>query len=227
MNRVILSAAICIATVTVVAGSLWLRRTDEPTAAPAAASAPPATIVAPAVTAALLPPAKFDVVRVNPQGLAVLAGRAMPNSEVTVFDGATEIGRAKADMRGEWVIVPETGLPPGTHTLRLGAPTPGAQQSAGDDQVTVIVPTSGGAAAAAPADGKLAAAAIPRSAVDPDMAVHEKRLIVRPGSNLWRIARDSYGDGKRYTVIYGANRDRIGDPDLIYPGQVFTLPAKN
>ncbi len=51
--------------------------------------------------------------------------------------------------------------------------------------------------------------------------------MVRPGNNLWRIARDTYGDGTRYTVIYGANRGQIGDPDLIYPGQIFTLPPKN
>ena len=30
--------------------------------------------------------------------------------------------------------------------------------------------------------------------------------------------------GKRYTVIFGANRDKIRDPDLIYPGQIFVLP---
>ena len=223
MKRVILGAAIAIAIVTVVAGGLWLRRTGEPTVAPTDTSAPPATIAAPV---ALPPPAKFDVVRVNPQGFAVLAGRAVPNTEVTAFDGATAIGRAKADARGEWVIVPDAALPPGTHTLRLSAP--GAQQADGEDQVSLIVPVaSGGVAAAMSANGTLAAAASPPRGVDPGKVVQERSLVVRPGSNLWRIARDSYGDGNRYTVIYGANRDRIGDPDLIYPGQVFTLPARN
>jgi nucleoid-associated protein YgaU len=219
MKRVIFSAAICIAIVAVAAGSVWLRRAGEPTAAPADTAAPPATIAAPVVTEALPPPAKFDVVRVNPQGLAVLAGRAAPNSEVTVFDGVTVIGRTKADARGEWAIVAETGLAPGTHTLRLSAPTPGAQQAAGDDQVAIIVPEASG--------GAVAAATIASRPVAPDKAAQEKTLVVRPGSNLWRIARDSYGDGNRYTIIYGANRNRIDDPDLIYPGQVFTLPEKN
>ena len=41
---------------------------------------------------------------------------------------------------------------------------------------------------------------------------------------LWRIARDTYGHGIQYTVIYGANKDQIRDPDLIYPGQIFSLP---
>ena len=29
-----------------------------------------------------------------------------------------------------------------------------------------------------------------------------------------------------YVQVYEANKDRIRDPDLIYPGQVFTIPAK-
>ena len=48
--------------------------------------------------------------------------------------------------------------------------------------------------------------------------------MVQPGNTLWRIARDTYGRGVQYTVIYGANKDQIRDPDLIYPGQIFTLP---
>ena len=51
----------------------------------------------------------------------------------------------------------------------------------------------------------------------------DTRLIIR-GDNLWRISEATYGLGKRYTVIFGANRDKIRDPDLIYPGQIFVLP---
>ena len=49
-------------------------------------------------------------------------------------------------------------------------------------------------------------------------------VIVQPGNSLWRIARRTYGQGLQYTVIYEANKDRIGDPNLIYPGQIFTVP---
>jgi nucleoid-associated protein YgaU len=51
----------------------------------------------------------------------------------------------------------------------------------------------------------------------------DTRLIVR-GDNLWRISEAKYGLGQRYTVIFGANRDKIRNPDLIYPGQIFVLP---
>ena len=47
---------------------------------------------------------------------------------------------------------------------------------------------------------------------------------MQPGNSLWRIARRVYGDGVQYTIIYRANQKQIGDPDLIYPGQVFQVP---
>jgi nucleoid-associated protein YgaU len=50
------------------------------------------------------------------------------------------------------------------------------------------------------------------------------RLVVQPGTNLWRIARRVYGQGTRYTVIYQANREQIRDPNRIYPGQTFQVP---
>jgi nucleoid-associated protein YgaU len=49
-------------------------------------------------------------------------------------------------------------------------------------------------------------------------------MIIRRGDNLWRIARRLYGRGVRYSTIYEANTDQIGDPDRIYPGQVFVIP---
>ena len=46
------------------------------------------------------------------------------------------------------------------------------------------------------------------------------------GDCLWKIAKRFYGSGAKYTVIYNANRGVIGgNPNLIYPGQVLTIPA--
>lgn len=45
------------------------------------------------------------------------------------------------------------------------------------------------------------------------------------GDCLWRIAQSHLGSGIRWTEIYEANRDLIGDPDLIYPDQVFEIPG--
>lgn len=49
---------------------------------------------------------------------------------------------------------------------------------------------------------------------------------VRRGDSLWRISRSTYGKGSRYPVIFGANRNQIRNPNLIYPGQIFVLPKK-
>ncbi|KPA22281.1 LysM domain/BON superfamily protein [Shimia sp. SK013] len=49
-------------------------------------------------------------------------------------------------------------------------------------------------------------------------------ITVQPGSSLWAIARERYGEGPMYVRVFEANKDKIRDPDLIYPGQVFTVP---
>ena len=49
--------------------------------------------------------------------------------------------------------------------------------------------------------------------------------VVQPGSTLWAISRETYGSGVLFVNIFEANRDQIRDPDLIYPGQIFELPA--
>ncbi|PKP74845.1 MAG: peptigoglycan-binding protein LysM, partial [Alphaproteobacteria bacterium HGW-Alphaproteobacteria-6] len=50
-------------------------------------------------------------------------------------------------------------------------------------------------------------------------------VTVQPGYTLWGIAKSSYGEGILYVRVYEANRAMIRDPDLIYPGQIFTVPA--
>jgi len=49
--------------------------------------------------------------------------------------------------------------------------------------------------------------------------------VVQPGSTLWAISRENYGSGVLFVRIFEANKDQIRDPDLIYPGQIFDLPA--
>lgn len=49
---------------------------------------------------------------------------------------------------------------------------------------------------------------------------------VRGGESLWRISgsADVYGDGRGWRRLFEANRDRIRNPDLIYPGQEIRIP---
>jgi nucleoid-associated protein YgaU len=52
----------------------------------------------------------------------------------------------------------------------------------------------------------------------------EKTYTVVSGDTLSKIAKREYGDANKWHAIYDANRDKIKNPDLIYPGQVLTLP---
>lgn len=58
-----------------------------------------------------------------------------------------------------------------------------------------------------------------------DNSVQPKTYTVKSGDCLWNIAKQFYGSGSDYTKIYNANKGTIGgNPNLICPGQVLTLP---
>lgn len=54
--------------------------------------------------------------------------------------------------------------------------------------------------------------------------VQQRTYTVKKGDCLWNIAKKYYGKGSLYTKIYDANRDKIKNPNLIYPGQVLKIP---
>ena len=109
------------------------------------------------------------------------------------------LGRDVTGPDGRWRITPERGVEPNVYTLRA-------------DQID--------------ARGNVVArVAIPFARSKPLAGLGEDTVVVvQPGNSLWWIARNTYGSGLAYSVIYEANRDQIKDPDLIYPGQVFALP---
>ena len=56
-------------------------------------------------------------------------------------------------------------------------------------------------------------------------SITTRRYQVIKGDTLYDIAAKTLGDPNRWPEIYNLNRDKIEDPDLIYPGQVLKLPA--
>ncbi|MDF2120351.1 LysM peptidoglycan-binding domain-containing protein [Roseiarcaceae bacterium H3SJ34-1] len=103
--------------------------------------AAPATVetpAAPQIAAAIKP--QFDVVRVEPTGEAVAAGRAEPKSKVILLASGKPVGEAEADAAGQFVII-ATPLPPGDHLLSLRAVGKGELLS--DQTVAVVVPERG------------------------------------------------------------------------------------
>lgn len=58
-----------------------------------------------------------------------------------------------------------------------------------------------------------------------DNTVQPKTYTVKSGDCLYNIAKKIYGSGADYNKIYNANKDVVGgNPNLIYPGQVLTIP---
>jgi LysM repeat protein len=56
-------------------------------------------------------------------------------------------------------------------------------------------------------------------------APQQTTYTVKSGDCLWNIAKKYLGDGSRYNEIYELNKDKITNPNLIYPNQVLTLPS--
>lgn len=258
----------------------------------------------------------FDVVRIDPQGNTVMAGRAAPLSTVIVLDGEAEIGRVAADGRGEWVFIPSEALGSGTHELSLRVDQDGSEPLVSDSVVVMSIPEQdgdiliietardGGASRILQAPSQKTAVDLSVETVDyddqgrvflsgqalagnsiqvyldntfagrtevdstgywsiestelampgqhtiradeldsesmviarvevpfnrqpPQPGAQTGAITVVKGNSLWRIARRVYGEGVMFTLIYEANQDQIKDPDLIYPGQVFSLPVRD
>ena len=132
--------------------------------------------------------------------VVAIAGSALPRVDVRIYLDDTFIQAVRANDEGNWLIeVPDTELSPGAHILR-------ADQTIGEGrvQLRILQPFETG------------------NTLDP--AIAEGGVIVKPGNSLWQIARQLYGTGVRYTLIFRENSEQIEDPDKIYPGQIFRLP---
>ena len=133
------------------------------------------------------------------QGKAIFSGTATPNATIRVYLDTNFEAVISADPTGKWVFEPTNLVYAGDHVLRLD------QILEGDDvEIRVEQPFN------------------TAEALDMDLA--ESHAIIKPGNNLWHVARRVYGSGTLYTQIFRANDERIRDPNLIYPGQKFLLP---
>jgi nucleoid-associated protein YgaU len=170
-----------------------------PAAPPAAQPASATAEAAPTPAPTTAPPLSLDTIDYTQDGRAMLSGHTLPGSDLIIYLDNASLGAAKADPNGRWTFVPEAKSPIGEHEVRVDM-----VDGAGKVEARVKVPFA-----------------------QPDFSqvkLTEDTVIVQPGNSLWRIARRTYGQGLQFTVIYEANKDRIGDPNLIYPGQIFTLP---
>jgi len=145
----------------------------------------------------------LDTIAYDTEGDVVMAGRGPAESDVRFYLDNQPIHLAQIGAAGGW----STELPqvdPGTYTLRL-------------DQVD--------------AEGTVSSRIeTPFLREEPETiraittASGESVVTVQWGNTLWAIAQELLGDGVMYVQIYEANREQIRNPDLIYPGQIFTIP---
>ena len=59
----------------------------------------------------------------------------------------------------------------------------------------------------------------------PEPKKSPKTHTVKSGDTMWAIAKKYYGNGSQYPKIHKANKDKIKNPNLIYPGQKLTIPV--
>jgi hypothetical protein len=147
-------------------------------------------------------PLALETVDYDESGIIIFSGRAIPGTRVRVLADEVEIGSTLADASGRWSLTAGSAFAPGIYDLQIDM----LDESG---RVTAVI-------------------ALPFERATPQEAARANaagQVIVQPGNSLWRIARRIYGQGLQYTVIYEANRDQIRDPDLIYPGQIFTAPS--
>lgn len=189
----------------------------------------------------------IDTLGFGADGALSIAGRGAPEGAVLrAYIDNVEAGLARPAADGGWTLaLPAVG--PGPHALRVDAldaagkvlaraeqgfeglapPAPEAAPEAADTGAEMGAEMA--AAGAAPAAGtglpaeEVAGGAVAGGAAG-GAAPHARLVTIAPGNTLWAIARDTYGDPYLYLRLFEANRDQIRDPDLIYPGQVFTLP---
>ncbi|MFB9150647.1 LysM peptidoglycan-binding domain-containing protein [Roseovarius ramblicola] len=151
----------------------------------------------------------LDSISYSDTGAVKLAGRASTSdAQVRIYLDNRAVTTVPVDDSGTWrSALPEVDT--GIYTLRVDEVSEGGEVTS-----RIETPFKREDVATLPAQDEDATPEPPRMSV----------VTVQPGSTLWAISREAYGEGILYVRVFEANRDRIRDPDLIYPGQVFELP---
>lgn len=151
----------------------------------------------------------LDSISYDPAGDVTLAGRSVGAGFVRVYLDNKPIKTERIEENGQW-RTPLPQVDTGVYTLRVDEV---------DEEGTVVSRVETPFKREEPAElAKL------ETANAPDQGIKLSLVTVQPGNTLWGIASKNYGDGVLFVRVFEANKDRIKDPDLIYPGQVFTVP---
>ncbi|MGV6803106.1 MAG: LysM peptidoglycan-binding domain-containing protein [Ruegeria sp.] len=154
----------------------------------------------------------LDTIGYSDAGDVQLTGRVPEGSAVRLYLNNKLVADIDPEQEGDWRGEIE-GIDPGVYTLRVDeVDTDGTVLSRLEtpfkrepiELLQTAEATSGGSGS--------------------DQTPPIRSVTVQTGDTLWAISRERFGDGILYVRLFEANRDLIRDPDLIYPGQVFTIP---
>lgn len=149
----------------------------------------------------------LDTISYDDEGDVALAGRGQPSGFVRIYLDNTPISTASMDGTGQWNTA-LSEIDPGIYTLRVDQLDP-------TGQVSSRLETPFKRESIETLQSQLLALEEP---------ARINVVTVQPGNTLWAIARKRYGLGVLYVRVFEANRDKIRDKNLIYPGQIFELP---
>lgn len=151
----------------------------------------------------------LDSISYDPEGDVMIAGRSIGQGFVRVYLDNEPIKIQKIEADGSW-RAPLPQIDTGVYTLRIDE-----VNEDGDVISRVETPFK--------REEPDVLTALNTEPV-PEQGIKLSLVTVQPGNTLWGIASKTYGDGVLFVRVFEANKDRIRDPDLIYPGQVFSIP---
>ncbi|WP_455272141.1 LysM peptidoglycan-binding domain-containing protein [Rhizobium herbae] len=99
-----------------------------------------ATEAKPADPAAAWTVPGFDVLRVEPDGSTVIAGRAQPNTKLEIVNGETVIGTANVGATGDFAAIFDKPLPAGDYQLTLRSVGGDGVTKSSEEVATVSIP---------------------------------------------------------------------------------------
>jgi nucleoid-associated protein YgaU len=182
-----------------------------------------------------------EAVEIEPGGKFHVSGQARPGAALRLYLNDSFVTSVTAGADGRFAVTINEGVAPGNYRVRLDeASSSGAVRARAEVPFTAPETTASVSAQAATSRRPDSAAAqqpqlaAAGTTVLPDNGSQSSTVVVPKittttvsrGDSLWRLSQASYGAGTRYAVIYKANREQIRNPNLIYPGQVFVVPAK-
>ena len=183
-----------------------------------------------------------EAVEIEPGGKFHVSGRARAGATVRLYLNDSFVAPVTAGNDGRFAVTINEGVAPGNYRVRVDELESNSSAVRARAEVPFNVPDQAvtgtvTAQAGAPKRTDIAAVGQPQLAAAGGSVASDANsssTVVVPkiatttvsrGDTLWRLSQVTYGVGTRYATIYKANKQQIRNPNLIYPGQVFVMPA--